>query len=377
MNKELTDFEAIVMGANYAGLAAAGELRGKRILLLDRETIGGHQASTCALWTRIVQLLGAEAAILHTLDSWQIHIGDREFTFPTPMDLISVLDHRTFCAHLFLRCEAEFRRETVQSIHGNQVITNQGRYRAPILIETLGWRGLRWRDQNLTQSYNQALETEIGRNSKQLFGKDNALHVYFAPWRWGRGGGWAFPSGERTRIGFGRFESAGKLTGPLSQLLGDYALSPSPPLYGNYMPWKLHQSTADGRFIAGDAAGQCLGLLSEGIRTAIFFGIAAARCARQALDGKLTTETALGLYTDFVNAHRHYFNLFSFLQIILPRLPAWALQGIAGKLEANGLGTRLLHWYAQIFDVPALMHSGVIDHRQVLQISRQKRITWL
>ena len=369
------DFDAIIMGANYAGLAAAGELYGKRVLLLDREPIGGHQASTCALWTRIVEQLGAEAAMLHTLNTWQVHIGSREFTFPTPAYPISVLDHPAFCAHLFSRSDAEFRRETVQSIHGHEVRTNKGRYQAPIVIEALGWRGLRWRGQNLTQTFNQALETEIDVNSVQLFGIENALHVYFSPWRWGRGGGWAFPSGKMTRIGFGRFERAGKLTEPLSQLLGDYAVSPSSHLYGNYIPWKLHESTADGRFIVGDAAGQCLGLLSEGIRTAIFFGIAAARCANQALEGNLPVESALGRYADFVNAHRRYFHLFSLLQIILPRLPAWVLQKIAGKLEMNGLGTRLLYYYARLFDVPALMHSTKIDHKDLVRRSRQKEMT--
>jgi menaquinone-9 beta-reductase len=369
------DFEAIIMGANYAGLAAAGELGGKRVLLLDREPVGSHQASTCALWTRVIEVLGAEYAILHTLDTWHVHVGDREFSFPTPAHRISVLDHSKFCAHLFSRSDAEFRQETVQSIHTQEVITNKGSYEAPLIIEALGWRGLRQRDQNLRQKYNQALETEVRVDSRQLFGEDNALHIYFSPRRWGRGGGWVFPSGKTTRIGFGRFEGAGKLTRPLSQLLDDYVLLPSARLYGNYIPWKLNKATARGRFIAGDAAGQCLGLLSEGIRTAIYFGIAAARCARKVLDHESTAKDALDLYEGFVNAHRRCFQLFSFLQIILPRLPVQALQTIAGNLESTGLGTRILYWYAQLFDVPALIDSAAIDRKRILQISRQMQTT--
>jgi len=375
MNKKMMDFEVIIMGANYAGLAAAGELRGKRVLLLDREPIGGHQASTCALWRRVIEILGAEHAILHTLNTWQVHIGDREFIFPTPAHPISVLDHSLFCMHLFSRSDAEFRQETVQSIHENEVATNKGHYRAPLLIEALGWRGLRQRDQTPGQSYTQALETEVEVRAQHLLGNDNAFHFYFSPWRWGRGGGWAFPSGKITRIGFARYEDAGKLTGPLSQLLDDYGLTFSTRQYGNYIPWKINKATTDGRFIVGDAAGQCLGLSGEGIRSAIYFGIAAARCARQALDGRSTVKETLDHYENFVKAHRRYFHLFSFLQIVLPRLPGWVLQRIGTDLEQRGLGTRILSWYAQLFDVPALMDSAVINHKHVIRISRKMHAT--
>ena len=64
-----TNFQVIIMGANYAGLAAAGELRGKRVLLLDRNPIGGHQASTCAMWKNNVEALDAGRAVLQTLYS--------------------------------------------------------------------------------------------------------------------------------------------------------------------------------------------------------------------------------------------------------------------------------------------------------------------
>ena len=90
------------MGANYAGLAAAGELRGKRVLLLDRNPIGGHQASTCAMWKNNVEALDAGRAVLQTLYSWYIHIDEQIFNYATPDYPICVLDHSLMCQNLLV-----------------------------------------------------------------------------------------------------------------------------------------------------------------------------------------------------------------------------------------------------------------------------------
>ena len=295
-------YDAIILGANYGGLAAAGELRGKRVLLLDRVPIGSHQASTCALWTRTIEALGASHAILQTLHAWHIHIGQHAFAFPTPDYPISVMDHSAFCSHLFSRTDATFSQEVVREVHGNEVITDKGRHTAPVIIEALGWRGIRRRDGRRRAGVNLGYETEVAVNANELALDANGLHVYFSPWRWGIGGGWVFPSGDTTRVGFGRYDGAGKLDGVLSDLLSDYQLSLAPRQYGNYLPWRLRDCVVDGHYVVGDAAGQCLGLLGEGIRTAIYFGIVAARCAGAVLDGRAPHTEGLARYQRFVAA---------------------------------------------------------------------------
>ena len=46
---------------------------------------------------------------------------------------------------------------------------------------------------------------------------------------------------------------------------------------GNWIPHRLRAATEDGIFFVGDSAGHCLPLTAEGIRTALYFGIACGR----------------------------------------------------------------------------------------------------
>ena len=53
------------------------------------------------------------------------------------------------------------------------------------------------------------------------------------------------------------------------------------------------RAVEDGVFFAGDSAGHCLPLTAEGIRTALYFGLACGRELRAVLDGQRTREQAL------------------------------------------------------------------------------------
>ena len=46
-------------------------------------------------------------------------------------------------------------------------------------------------------------------------------------------------------------------------------------------------------FFAGDSAGHCLPVTAEGIRTALYFGLACGREIRAVVDGEQTREQAL------------------------------------------------------------------------------------
>ena len=52
-------------------------------------------------------------------------------------------------------------------------------------------------------------------------------------------------------------------------------------------------------FFVGDSAGHCLPLTAEGIRTALYFGIACGRELRAVLDGRQDVEAALRRYHEF------------------------------------------------------------------------------
>jgi flavin-dependent dehydrogenase len=73
-------------------------------------------------------------------------------------------------------------------------------------------------------------------------------------------------------------------------------------------------------FFVGDSAGHCLPLTAEGIRTALYFGLACGRELRQVLDGRLEREHALGRYAAFSAAHRWKFESLLGVQRLIPRI---------------------------------------------------------
>ena len=67
---------------------------------------------------------------------------------------------------------------------------------------------------------------------------------------------------------------------------------------GNWIPHRLRPAAEDGVFFVGDSAGHCLPLTAEGIRTALYFGIACGRELRAVVEGSRTRAQALARYGD-------------------------------------------------------------------------------
>ena len=60
-------------------------------------------------------------------------------------------------------------------------------------------------------------------------------------------------------------------------------------------------------FFVGDSAGHCVAMSAEGIRTALYFGIACGRELAAVLAGERTREEALATYDEFARAHEWKF----------------------------------------------------------------------
>ena len=69
-----------------------------------------------------------------------------------------------------------------------------------------------------------------------------------------------------------------RLRADLGARAGDYQ--------GNWIPHRMREATEGGIFFVGDSAGHCLPLTAEGIRTALYFGIACGRELRGVIDGR-------------------------------------------------------------------------------------------
>jgi flavin-dependent dehydrogenase len=91
-------------------------------------------------------------------------------------------------------------------------------------------------------------------------------------------------------------------------------------------------------FFAGDSAGHCLPLTAEGIRTALYFGLACGRELRAVVDGRRTVTQALERYEAFSDGHARKFR--------------WLLN--AQRAVGRMTSTRTLARIIQAFENPRL-----------------------
>ena len=114
---------------------------------------------------------------------------------------------------------------------------------------------------------------------------------------------------------------------------------------GNWIPHRLRPATEDGVFFVGDSAGHCLPLTAEGIRTALYFGVACGRELRAVLDGRQDLAAALRRYHEFSARHRLPFECMYHAQQSVRRLhgpPMNALVRTFGRRRGVALGVPAL-----------------------------------
>jgi flavin-dependent dehydrogenase len=152
------------------------------------------------------------------------------------------------------------------------------------------------------------------------WGADDELEIWIDRSYVPAGYGWSFPADEEVRVGVGSFDPRFHVKEPTLRLAED--LQREPVRYqGNWIPHRLRPAAADGVFFAGDSAGHCLPLTAEGIRTALYFGIACGRELRAVLEGRKSREEALRDCAAFSASHRWEFEAMLRVQRLVPRIP--------------------------------------------------------
>ena len=137
-------------------------------------------------------------------------------------------------------------------------------------------------------------------------GTGEELELWIDP-KYARAGyGWSFPARDELRVGVGSFWPSRHVKEPTVRLAGDLGLPPD-GYQGNWIPHQLRPAVEDGVYFVGDSAGHCLPLTAEGIRTALYFGLACGRELRRALAGEASAEQALARYGAFSDAHERKF----------------------------------------------------------------------
>jgi menaquinone-9 beta-reductase len=175
-------------------------------------------------------------------------------------------------------------------------------------------------------------------------GEGDALDVWVERSLVRRGYGWRVPAGDEARIGVGSYEPRDHVKEPTVALAGRLDAEPE-RFQGNWFPHRLRRAVEDGVFCVGDSAGHCFPLSGEGIRTALYFGVACGRELDAVLAGRHDRDEALRRYAAFHDGHARAFRRALRLQRLVPALPPRALAALLRALAPQPLVDRAFGWY--------------------------------
>jgi flavin-dependent dehydrogenase len=310
------DCDVLICGASFAGLAVARELAGSgaEVLMIDRYEIGERQTSACGIPTAWLEALGLTGALQQTFGELVIHTPHTTVRYDLPWTF-STFDYRTLCGLLAEQTEVEFETATVIERRGDIVVTDRGELRAPLIVDGLGWRRTLGVGDNV-----QPPDALLSRGLEvHPFGGGSELEIWIDRRYVPAGYGWSFPADGEVRIGVGSFDPRFHVKEPTVRLATD--LNADTVRYqGNWIPHALRPATEDGIFFVGDSAGHCLPLTAEGIRTALYFGIACGRELRQVIAGEQSRAQALARYHRFSADHGSPFAWMLRMQRLIPRV---------------------------------------------------------
>jgi flavin-dependent dehydrogenase len=380
------DCDVLICGASFAGLAVARELAssGADVLVIDRYEIGERQTSACGIPTAWLYAMNLQESLQQTFGELVIHTPHATARMNLPWTF-STFDYRTLCGLLAAQGSFEFETAKISgrsagasgrsadasgrsadasgrsadadrlaSSAGTElgappsspgdlgaapaihtVETDRGSVRAPLIVDALGWRRILGAGTNI-----QPPDALLSRGLEvHPFGSGADLEVWIDRSYVPAGYGWSFPADDELRIGVGSFDPRFHVKEPTIRLAHD--LDADTVRYqGNWIPHALRDAAEDGTFFVGDSAGHCLPLTAEGIRTALYFGLACGRELRAVLDGRQTREQALARYRAFSASHALPFRWMLRMQRLVPRVAPRLLSGALRAMQAK----RFVDW---------------------------------
>ncbi len=345
------DYDVLICGASFAGLAVARELAGSRarVMLIDRYEVGERQTSACAAPTEWLVNMGVQDSMRQTFDELVIHTPHGTSRYKLPFTF-TTFDYRTLCELLDDQNDASFETAKVNGRTGTTVHTDRGDLSAPLVVDALGWRRV------LGNGY-QPPDAPLSRGLEvHPHGSSSDLEIWIDRRYVPAGYGWSFPARDEVRVGVGSFDPRFHVKDTTVLLAGDLERD-AVRYQGNWIPHKLRDATEDGIFFAGDSAGHCLPLTAEGIRTAFYFGIALGRELRAVVEGQQTKAAALARYHAFSAEHEWKFRWLLRTQKAVPRVPPRVLRPMIRAMGTQAFVDWSFSHYLQIAP-PAFAASG-------------------
>jgi menaquinone-9 beta-reductase len=332
------DYDVLICGASFAGLAVARELTGSgaRTLIVDRYEVGERQTSACGIPTSWLSAMALEESINQTFPDLVVHTPHGSVRWRLPWTF-STFDYRTLCGLLRAQApDAEFETAKVDGRTGDVVHTDRGDLRAPLIVDALGWRRVLGAGENV-----QPPEAYLSRGLEvHPHGSGADLELWLDPSYVRAGYSWSFPARDELRVGVGSFDPRDHVKEPTVRLAGDLAV-PAVRYQGNWIPHQMRAPVEDGVFFAGDSAGQCLPTTAEGIRTALYFGLACGRELRGVVSGRQDRDAALARYTAFCDRHLRPFRWLLRVQGLVSRVNPTPLTTPALRLMSS---QRFIDW---------------------------------
>ncbi|HEY3759721.1 MAG TPA: NAD(P)/FAD-dependent oxidoreductase [Solirubrobacteraceae bacterium] len=357
------DCDVLICGASFAGLAVARELAGAgaQVLVIDRYEIGERQTSACGIPTGWLESLDLMGSLRQTFGELTVHTPWTSSRWKLPWTF-STFDYRELCALLWEQAqtaEIEFETATVARREGFTVHTDRGELRAPLIVDGLGWRRV--------LSNAAAIQPPNARLSRGLEvhppGTGEEMELWIDANYVRAGYGWSFPAADELRVGIGSFWPAHHVKEPTVRLARDLGLPPE-GYQGNWIPHQLRAAVEDDVFFVGDSAGHCLPLTAEGIRTALYFGIACGRELRAIVDGHTDRASALARYGAFSDAHARKYAWLLRTQRAIGRLtPSRSVTALVRALEHPGFCGWAFEHYLQIAP-PSFVGAGPTSSAQ-------------
>jgi flavin-dependent dehydrogenase len=358
------DCDVLICGASFAGLAVARELAGSgaRVLLLDRYDIGERQTSACGIPTLWLTAMELEGSLLQSFGELTVHTPWRSGRWHLPWTF-STFDYRELCALLYAQAQrarppflslsnhsgspagdVEFETATVTGRTREVVHTDRGDLTAPLIVDALGWRRV-LSNASPIQPPNARLSRGLEVHPQ---GMGEQMELWIDPSYIRAGYAWSFPARDELRVGVGSFWPAHHVKEPTVRLARELGLPPD-GYQGNWIPHQLRRAVEDDVFFVGDSAGHCLPLTAEGIRTALYFGLACGRELRAVLDGRTTRADALARYGAFSEAHARKFAWLLRVQRLIGQLtPSRSVTAFARVMEQRRVSDWAFRHYLQI-----------------------------
>ncbi len=307
------NYDAIVVGASFGGLAVARQLRG-RVLLIDRNEVGAVQTSACGTPLWVPQALGVASSVLQVHDRLNIRTPRRTISYDLSAVPFCTFDYKVFCQGLLDQTRARFLQAGVTGFSDGIVTTTRGRFTAPVVVDCSGWRSAVVGGTDVLRgSYSFGLETHTELS-------DDGLWLLLDQKLIAEGLGWIFPVGVGSLIGLGSYTGRSKLRPALDRFLRKQGLTPG-SYHGTYFPNRLLRPTAGRVFAVGDAAGQCLPLTAEGIRPALYFGSECGRIVQRVIDGEIALDAGLESYQRLVDRYRGPYRVLRWVQGLAAHAP--------------------------------------------------------